>query len=538
MSIKNNNSNRSCGLFGRFVRESDGAVMIYVSIIIVVLFGFVGLAVDFGRFYTTNTQAQSAADAAAVAGATQLDGTDTAITRATMAVQTSPLVSNEHTFATNAGAVQIVLIRFLHTLPDTDDDPITEAHLTTDPTAAGYIEVTTELLNQDNFFLAAVGAYSGQTAAVAVAGYTKSYCEMPPLMICNPWELPDGTPGLSPAEIDKAMSGVTLLAKTKEGGVDAWDSGVMGLLQPPPYYDEATGEWDTSTLKGAKQVALALARVPQDLCYSERPLSIQTGQVDSMRGAINTFFDIYENPFFGGGDVRNNPEFRPAENVTKGYITEWTTTDVFDADGNVIGTKTTCDSTKVDDPTIAMGLPPDTCFGPDFSNVTACDGTKPAPYNGIGAGPTGSQSRIGDGNWDRTAYWAVNHPGDTWPVDLAVDASRYDVYRWEIDTPGQIPDNSGANPAGEDGNPVCYTGGGPLDEAPDRRVLAVAIIPCIALGIAGNSVKNLDHPDMFMAKLFVIAPVTGGSDTNIWLEFIGRPGVEDSGVQNIVQLYR
>lgn len=546
MSIKNNNSDRTRGLFGRFVRESDGAVMVYVSIIIVVLFGFAGLAVDFGRFYTTNTQAQSAADAAAMAGATQLDGGDTAIIRATLAAQTSPLVSNVHTYATNTGAVKIVRIRFLHTLPDTDDDPIDEVHLTTDPASAAYIEVLTELLNQENYFLAAVGANSGQTNAVAVAGYTKSYCEMPPLMICNPWEEPDGG-GMSPDQIDALMTGVTLLAKTKEGGVDAWDSGVMGLLQPPPYYDEATGEWDTSTLKGAKQVALALARVPQDFCYPDRPLSIQTGQVDSMRGAINTFFDIYENPFFGGGDVRNNPDFRPALNVTKGYITEWTTTDVLDADGNVIGTKTTCDSVKVDDPAIAMGLPPDTCFGPDFSNYSNCATT---------VGPPGSESRIGDGAWNfsntdpaNPGYWEVNHPSSLnhpFPVAPAGGwlsgksyPSRYEVYRWEIDK-NIIPNNSatGANLGGEDGNPVCYSGGGPLDGAPDRRVLSVAFIPCIALGIAGNSVKDLDHPDMFMAELFTIRPVAGGSDTNIWLEYIGRPANGDNGVRDIVQLFR
>ncbi len=38
MSVKNNNNNGIRGLFRRFARESEGAVMIYVSIVIVVLF--------------------------------------------------------------------------------------------------------------------------------------------------------------------------------------------------------------------------------------------------------------------------------------------------------------------------------------------------------------------------------------------------------------------------------------------------------------------------------------------------------------------
>ena len=555
MPAKNNNSSRNCGLFGRFVRESDGAVLIYVSLIIVVLFGFVGLAVDFGRFYTTNTQAQSAADAAALAGATQLDGAPTAITRATLAAQTSPLVSNVHTFATNVGAVQIVLIRFLHSLPPSDDDPITDAYVTTDPAAAAYIEVTTELLNQDNFFLAAVGAYSGQTDAVAVAGYKTSYCKMPPLMICNPWE---GDPTMvTRKDINDKMGGVTLLAKTKEGGVDAWDSGVMGLLDPPPYYDEETKTWDTSTNTGAKQVALALAKVPQDFCYPETPISIRTGQADAMRGAINVFFDIYENPFFGAGNVRSDPDFRPAANVTKGYISEIVEVYQTDPDtgavildpitGEPIVIGTDCQSTYSEDQTLAMGMPPDTCFvdttSPDymdFKNPSAC---------ASGLGPTGSEARIGDGVWnfsnpgDPTApgYWEVNHPGvlaplapmDGWPSGKT-DPTRYDIYLYEL--ANAIPDNSANTPAGEDGNPMCYTGGGSLTGAPDRRLLNVALINCEAEGVAGNSVPESEA--VFMAQVFVIRPVRGGSDSNIWLEFVKVLEQGEDGVHDMIQLVR
>src|SRR4051812_13460153 len=75
--------------------DTSGAVAIYVSLLAGFLFGMVGLAVDASRLYSTNTEAKSAADAAALAAASQLDGTATAITRAVLAAQGSPLVSNK-----------------------------------------------------------------------------------------------------------------------------------------------------------------------------------------------------------------------------------------------------------------------------------------------------------------------------------------------------------------------------------------------------------------------------------------------------------
>ena len=522
-----------------FAGDQSGAVAAYVAILMAVLVGFVGLAVDMGRFYTTHSQAQAAADAAALAAATQLDGGSDAIERATIAAMTTPLVNNNQDFAQGDATVQIVQLRFLHSLPPSDDDPITDAYVTTNSSDAAYVEATTETLTQLNIFLAAVGATSADTLAVAVAGFNTMQCKIPPLMICNPWE--SETSGFTDVdELNSVLRGVTLLAKTKEGGVDSWDSGVMGLLDPPPTWDPDTQTWDTSTNTGTKQVALALARVPQEFCFPDMPLSIRTGQASAMRSAVNTWFDIYENPFFNGNKYRTDPDFRPARNVTKGYITEWVTTDVLDADGNVIGTSTSCDSTPVDDPTVALGLPPDSCFGTGTNNL---DFSSPVPCAN-GAGPAGSEARIGDGLWNLAAYWSVNHPGVSVPSEFSVSlekpkgASRYDVYRYEIDM-GMIPNNDNlATPAveGENGNPICYGGGVGPNDVPDRRELSVAVINCIAEGVAGNSVPNSEA--VFFAEMFVLRPIRGGSDGNIWLEFISFKEGGDAGMHDIVQLYR
>jgi hypothetical protein len=504
-----------------FAGDQSGAVAAYVAILIAVLVGFAGLAVDMGRFYTTHSQAQAAADAAALAAATQLDGRPDAIARATIAAMSTPLVNNNQDFAEGDATVQIVRLRFLHSLPPSDDE---------------------ETLTQLNIFLAAVGATSGDTLAVAVAGFNSFTCKIPPLMICNPWEGSSKTF----TELNNELRGVTLLAKTKEGGVDSWDSGVMGLLDPPPTCIEDDGvnclDWDTSTNNGTKQVALGLARVPEEFCFPNAPISPRTGQASAMRTGVNTWFDIYENPFFGSNKYRTDPDFRPARNVTKGYITEWVTTDILDADGNVIGTSTSCESTPVDDPTITMGLPPDSCFGTGPDNL---DFSNPVPCSTTSKGPVGSEARIGDGNWNLAAYWSVNHPQwisanptKPYPDELA-GATRFEVYRYEINN-GMIPNKDNlSTPAveGENGNPICYGGGVVPNDVPDRRVLSVAVINCEAEGITGNSADVENRGNVIFADLFVLRPIRGGDDGNIWLEFI-KFSDDRSKAHDIVQLYR
>lgn len=542
---------------GSFVNDESGAVAAYVVILLAVLVGFVGLAVDVGRLYTTHSQAQAAADAAALAAATQLDGKADAIERATIAAMTTPLVNNNQDFAQGDATVQIVRLRFLHSLPAHDDLPITDAHVTTNPAEAAYVEATTETLTQLNAFLAAVGAGSSDTLAAAVAGNTTKTCKVPPLMICNPWEGSDD----DVEALNTTLRGVTLLAKTVEGGVASWLPGGMALLDPPPSckseVDGICQEWDYSSINGTKNVALALARVPDDYCYPELPLSVRTGQANAMRGAINIRFDIYENPYFGGNKYLMDSEFRPARNVTKGWITDWVDKQILDADGNPTGTfNTVCESTPVDDPDIAFGLPPDSCFAPaddplNFFNPVPCSNPNV---------PVDARDRIGDGDWNILKYWQVNHDpsadalpsgmdkacadnpdDDTEEVCVSDGMLRYDMYKYELWS--DIPDNKSGTGLtgktdGENGNPICYTGG--LSDDPDRRKLSVAVINCQTADeggpITGNSTPSMEAE--FFVDMFLLRPIRGNSDYNIWLEFIEFKEGGDEAVHDIVQLYR
>lgn len=481
-------------------RDERGSVIIYVSMIIAVLIGLVGLAIDFSRFYNSHSEAQSAADAAALAAASQLDGSSTAIARATNAAMTTPLISNYQTFATGAdagGTVAIGAIRFLTDLPANDADPIPAGLVTVDPLAARFVEVTTEALTHNNLFAMAVGIAESDTfSASAVAGMTSVICDITPLMICNPAEAdpPDGQ-GIG-AGFDPAIWEGRLIVAKQSGPDSAWGPGVFGLLDVP---DGA---------QGAKAVAEMLASaVPPSQCYTTK-VDIQPGTVASVRTAFNTRFDIYENPYFGGNSS-SDPLFRPGPNVTK---------------GRVMTGPPGAECTSADEP----GLPVAAALGRD-TNIT----DSPDP-------------RFGNGQWDCAEYWGVNHPAVLAPVGcdtpLVNTLSRFDIYTYE-NANALIPDNTLEAPQGENGNPQCYSGDPALiSDSPHRRVLYLAVINCREQEINGN---EDDVPTVAFLKAFLTEPVgsetsPGATDSDVYMEVVDvvRPGADAGVLHDLVQLYR
>jgi Flp pilus assembly protein TadG len=467
--------------------DTSGAVAIYVTALAALMIGLIGFAVDAGRLFTTNSEAKAAADAAALAAASQLDGSSSAISRAIVAAQTSPLVSNVQTHATGSHTVTITSMRFFWGVPDDTQVTISSSYETTDPEQARFVEVTTQQLTQDNFFVQALaaGQTTGSTGAIAVAGFKRTVCRFPPLMICNPFET--ATYHEFPTD---SVRGDQLLAKTNQGGSSAWAPGDFGLLDPPD------DPFDTTTNSGAKRVAQEIARADPRACYSA-DVNIRPGTVASMSTGLNVRFDLYGNPYFGNGASRSDPEYRPARNVVKGMVTS----------GGACSATTS---------PLAQKMPEDTCLA---------SGTCATPL------PT----RLGDGNWNRTLYWTVNHPGVAMPSALA-SASRYDFYRYEIDN-GMIPNNSAAG--GENGNPQCYSGSVTPNDNPDRRVLYMAVINCIEQGPLNGS-SNTNVKVKAFAKMFFTEPVPSSSSTDVWLEFINivKPGADDGVLHDQIELVR
>ena len=54
-------------------------------------------------------------------------------------------------------------------------------------------------------------------------------------------------------------------------------------------------------------------------CFTANGVELRTGNIESVRFGFNTRFDMYDGPM---NSNRNDPDFRPAENVRKGVAND------------------------------------------------------------------------------------------------------------------------------------------------------------------------------------------------------------------------
>ena len=122
------------------IRKEDAAVAPIVAISLFALVAAGGIAFDYARMATLDTELQAAADQAALAAATQLDGKSDSITRATNAAQN--LVSNRSLFANDANAsgnsVTIPTLTFYSSYTDPSSNTAT-----TDGASAKFVKIST-----------------------------------------------------------------------------------------------------------------------------------------------------------------------------------------------------------------------------------------------------------------------------------------------------------------------------------------------------------------------------------------------------------
>jgi Flp pilus assembly protein TadG len=488
-----------------FLRDRSGTVWIYVAVSAATMLGMVGLALDVGRFWNLNTEAQDAADAAALAAASQLNGNAGAIARATNAAMTNPLVTNAQAFSSAGhGTVTIASTTFYSALPADDSLPMTSGTTTTDDTKARFVQVTTQQLPHANWFLPAVGASANASMnATAVAGNTQVACKISPLVVCNPEE---SNANLGAGFTLSMWQGKQLLLKAAQSGAQ-WQPGNFGLL------DTATGS------QSVQDIAHELAAGASGQCTSNVP-NTKPGQSQGMREALNTEFDMWQNPFFGSTPAKNNSAWAPAVDVTKG-----------------MSVNAQCNSWTPLPPTQAMPIPRDSCFN---------------------AGTCNNSNRFGDGTWNCQNYWMVNHPGKAPPPGCTTTASlaaspplsRWAMYQFEICPasgattfgvptpptvacpPNDVQNNTAAG--GENQNPTCAAAD--TTEGANRRIINFAVVDCLANSFQGHTPIAVTA----FVRGFLTEPVSNPPDPNIYLEIADKlePGQSNGLLRDIVQLYR
>lgn len=167
----------------RLREDEDGNVLVYVTLSAAVLLGIIGLALDGSRAMITHSEAQEAADAAALAAASQLDGQSDACDRAKAQAL---VVANKQRFA-QGGAGNVTIASgspvCLSGLPSSDAAS-TSSYETNVGTASRYVQVTTQQLTHQNSFLDALSTQKTATIQrTAVAGFRRSLCAAAPVMM-------------------------------------------------------------------------------------------------------------------------------------------------------------------------------------------------------------------------------------------------------------------------------------------------------------------------------------------------------------------
>ena len=514
---------QGCGFLKRLGRDTSGALAVWAALGMPVMVGAAAFSVDASRLYNMEHDLQSGADALARAGAAELDGRGDSLVRAQRAVR--KLVRNDQRFAADGRAdvtVPIDGIRFLHSLPPSDSAEITDAYETLDPSRAKFVEVRLDTETVGTMFPTdlVAGTMRLKMDATSVAGRSARVCGAAPLFVCNPFE------GSSTDLYDALKSDsfkrrqFQFKRQTGKGGKAGWGPGSFGFLQVPGY-------------SGASGLKEAVGIDVPDTCFDQGgTVRLRTGNVNSLHQGFNTRFDIYEGAM---KKERSNPRYAPAANVTHGVVRNGCSIVSGGSGGNGKGKGKKGGGTSAVN---AMGLPRDSCHA-----AGTCEGT-----NGSGGG------QMGGGDWDIVSYMERNHNKarsltigqQTWTfnygkrtVTPSAPPSRYQVYRWEVDTncvPGEKTYGRNAS-TDEEGTPQCHLSG-PSTADVDRRVLHAAVLNCAAIEASGGMTSSRDLPVETFVKVFLTEPVGSGSESTIFGEIIGPVETGDYGVTDRAEVIR
>lgn len=172
--------------FGSGLRQRQrGAIAIMVGFLIIALIGMLGIVIDLGHLYVRKTELQNAADAAALAGARQLNGQAGGISAAA-ASAIAIAAANASDLGKSAVAITNAQIRFGPT-PDGAWSDLATAQ--GNPANMRFIRIDTAGIAQGTrptWFMQVVNSALASTTATGVAVAGATLCEGQPMFICMP----------------------------------------------------------------------------------------------------------------------------------------------------------------------------------------------------------------------------------------------------------------------------------------------------------------------------------------------------------------
>ena len=508
----------------RLIADRGGAVAATVGLSLFALIAVGGVAFDYARMASLDTELQNAADQAALAGVSQLDGLAGACLRATTAARA--LVTNRTVMANDGGVTEIAIpnepgcdatgsIKFYQ-----DAGKVTAA---TSDGNAKFMEVSVTPRTALYALTPIVAAFSsGPMNATAFAGLGSAICRVPPLMMCNPNE--GGDPDFMVANY--VGKGIRLVGN--DGG-GFYGPGTFGFL-------------DVGAGSGASSLRAALGRNagPGD-CVAATGVDVEPGNIITVRDALNTRFDVIDNGLnqaCGATGALCPPSLNSRKDLLKGNGGGNNSCGFQTGNGNVgwrlpnaTAAYSPINTTPLTTAQLAgkapMGYPRDMC------HAVSVTGTCPS-------------GRTGNGVWDRNAYFYTNSA--SYPTTPTLSdyqtwfgtqtPSRYQVYQYEMqNAASRLPLQVFGATRTAYGQPVCTPPGvTPTATQIDRRLLSVALINCTAQSVGSNSndVRVEKFIDIFLVEPAVSRPNTENAD--IYVEIVGNTlNATDEGAVQLVK---
>lgn len=506
----------------RFKQDEGAAVAPTVALSLFALLAAGGLAFDFARMANLDTELQTAADQAALAAASQLDGSADSRNRATSAA--GALISNPTRFANDGdtATVGIASVTFYVDKAGTD-----EAETDSE---ANFVEVTVESRTANFALTPVVDVFSADMQASAFAGVGSAICGVVPFFICNPTEPVGNTDPYYPVGV---ATGVGIVMA--EGG-SSWGPGNFGFI-------DQLGN-------GANGVAQALANnTLYGTCSPTEQVTTETGNIlNAVRDSLNMRFDYAaaNNATCGTGPC--SPSTNSIKDLVRPAGTcNWTQNPADSSNFQTMRYRPTSNAPL--DSSITpeiMGHPRDICHAYSSTNYGCAYG------------------RIGDGVWDRAAYFRSNHPGVDWvnDPDLGANVTRYQTYLWEAaDASRRGSKTSTSNSSlASWGTPQAGICAAPsVDPNPagiDRRRVTAAVVNCRRVSQTPGLNGKRTIPVAGFIDVFLVEPSLdrdkcssgsncGNSDdpvdsytnrNDIYVEAIGAAGSADGG--SVAQISR
>lgn len=456
----------------RGLRGEDGFVLVFAAVCIPALLGLVGLAIDGARLMTFDTQLAAAADAGALAAASQLDWTDGAMERAREAAAG---LMNRTSFAERNRAMPRLKLRFAASLADLHADPgftLPEE----EAAQAAFVEVTTAEYTLAASVLQFVGR-PVRRRAVAEARYVA--CDVTPMVLCH----------ADPERFARTARPGRQYLLRMDGNVT---DGSVALLDRP---DDRTTR---TTLR-------TVASNGPAFCYGDGVALRRNLAAPDLDDAMNIRFDRY---FNGTAEVASDlAAFPPAPSVIQGRHLNACTSPPTGGSVNP-----------------PYHLPRDQAYRTVRPGAAYDQGLGDWPitpaYGGIGESSVGKAL-------DEYILWNHSDKDRGFQDRLRAAPTRYDIYLRELgltrETEGQPVNTAGNALAGrtmptggpltgpyafvrENPAPLCYGGTRAATDA-RRRILYMAVADCRAFPEAARAESLSRH----VGKFFLTEPANGGA---------------------------